>query len=435
MSDESDESDIQRNPKQRRSVGISSHVNEFDPKRVSWNIFSAKLESFFKANHIEKEDMPAILLTKLSDDVFSLLVDLVYPDDLDTKSYTELKNQLVQYYGTSVAIFQERDFFYNLRQKSGESINEWNGRVKNAASTCSFGQILPTMLRDIFIIGLNPGPVKDKLVQEDDDISYDEALKLAIKRETAMSNSFTNTNELNYVKPGNKSRFSKGKTSMYCSICKSSSHATADCRRKTDKCKHCGRSNHATKDCSFKDYTCKNCNEKGHLQFVCTKKKQTNKKVQSTNNMDCSVKNLKTQPMIESIKINVVLNGHKLSMELDTGSPISTIPESVDKEIFGSQPFGPANIRLTTYIGNQIDVLGSREVNIRVKENVKTLLLYVVRHAKVPLLGRDFISKFNIIIEGIHNVRTESISLESILSSHKNVFDDNPGLFNLIEKG
>lgn len=413
-----------------RRIGISSNVNEFDPKKVSWNTFSAKLESFFRASHVQDIDKPAILLTKLSDDVFGLLLDLVYPEKIETRTFEQLKTHLEQYYGTSVAIFQEREQFYNLRQKAGESINEWNGRVKKAASTCSFGQILPTMLRDIFIIGLLPGSIKDKLHEQDEGITYDAALKLAIKRETATAIS-SSASEVNYVKPRKENKPRNEKATQNCTICKSKSHATSDCRNKGEKCKHCGRSNHASKECSFKDYTCRRCHEKGHLLYVCTKKKQTPQKEQSTNHMDFSLNNITSKPMIESIKVNVTLNGQKLTMELDTGSAISTIPETVDKQIFGSQKLGSTNIRLTTYIGNQIEVLGTREISIRVKQDVKPLLFYVVRHAKVPLLGRDFISTFNIIIEGIHNIRTKTPSLESILSSHQQVFDDNPGLFNL----
>lgn len=48
-------------------VGI---LNDFDPKKVSFDIFISKLEHFFKANHIDDADKAAILLTTLSDEVY-----------------------------------------------------------------------------------------------------------------------------------------------------------------------------------------------------------------------------------------------------------------------------------------------------------------------------------------------------------------------------
>lgn len=78
----------------------------------------------------------------------------------------------------------------------GEIINERIEKLKKAASTCEFGQNLSVTLRDIFIIGLRPGKIKDRLFEEESTITYRKAVALALKKETTMAISTGNVNIL-----------------------------------------------------------------------------------------------------------------------------------------------------------------------------------------------------------------------------------------------
>jgi hypothetical protein len=57
---------------------------------VQWNIFSEKLNQFFLANHISEEEKAAVLLTKLSNEVYSIISDLFFPEKIYSKSYDEI---------------------------------------------------------------------------------------------------------------------------------------------------------------------------------------------------------------------------------------------------------------------------------------------------------------------------------------------------------
>lgn len=46
-------------------------------------------------------------------------------------------------------MFREKEIFYNLQQSNSESINEWNGRLKNASSTCKFEDNLVAYMQQL----------------------------------------------------------------------------------------------------------------------------------------------------------------------------------------------------------------------------------------------------------------------------------------------
>lgn len=53
-----------------------------------------------------------------SDDIYSILTDLMFPDDVGAKTYAELKTQLRSYYGITVSVFREKKNFYKLQQNT-----------------------------------------------------------------------------------------------------------------------------------------------------------------------------------------------------------------------------------------------------------------------------------------------------------------------------
>ena len=92
------------------------------------------------------------------------------------------------------------------------------------------------------------------------------------------------------------------------------------------------------KSCPYKNTECFACGKRGHLAKMCRSKSRTRSKVGRTNMVEdvdddkCtntymlfSLSGRRTPP----IMINVLLNGQKLAMELDTGAAVSLISESV----------------------------------------------------------------------------------------------------------
>ena len=67
----------------------------------------------------------------------------------------------------------------------------------------------------------------------------------------------------------------------------------------------------------------------------------------------------------DPILVTVFLNGQKVEMQLDTGASVSIISETTYKSLWSQPPkLSPSNVKLHTYTGEAIAVLGSLEVEV-----------------------------------------------------------------------
>lgn len=74
-------------------------------------------------------------------------------------------------------------------------------------------------------------------------------------------------------------------------------------------------------------------------------KSTKNKAATSTNHLEVQL-NYVTSNLINPIKVLVKVNQQQIHMELDTGSPISTISENLDKELY--QPLDHSDLLLVS---------------------------------------------------------------------------------------
>ena len=78
---------------------------------------------------------------------------------------------------------------------------------------------------------------------------------------------------------------------------------------------------------------------------------------------------LRTQSYHPPINIVSKINGHEVSMEPDTGTAISVINELMYKTILAQQPLlTKCNVKLHTYSGEQLIVLGELQATVHYNE-------------------------------------------------------------------
>ena len=85
--------------------------------------------------------------------------------------------------------------------------------------------------------------------------------------------------------------------------------------------------------------------------------------------------------------VDVDIEGHNVTMQLDTGAAVSIIPDTIYKYLTGWYLTETKPLR--SYSGNQLYLLGELEVSVKYESQTRTLPLVVVRGDKVPLLGRN----------------------------------------------
>ena len=94
----------------------------------------------------------------------------------------------------------------------------------------------------------------------------------------------------------------------------------------------------------------------------------------------------------DPLKTTLLVEGHQLTMEIDTGAAVSLVSEeTVNSSFMKNLPLHPTDVRLPTYTGEAVQVLGKVMVKV-VKDNASvTLPLLVVKGGGTTLLGRDLL--------------------------------------------
>ncbi|CAB3984638.1 Retrovirus-related Pol poly [Paramuricea clavata] len=121
-------------------------------------------------------------------------------------------------------------------------------------------------------------------------------------------------------------------------------------------------------------------------------------------------------------------------MELvDTGSAVSVLPLSKYNTTFKSSKLHPTTTVRKTYTGERIQAVGVLNVQVKYKEDMQKLNLYVVETNGHALFGRDWQEKITLDWKAINILATTppgnpSTRLQEILDKYSDVFEEGIGL-------
>ena len=92
----------------------------------------------------------------------------------------------------------------------------------------------------------------------------------------------------------------------------------------------------------------------------------------------------------------MVVKGHNHTMEVDIVAAVSLVSEETVKNssFLKCLPVKQTNVRLHTYTGQPVSVLGQLLVKVQYDEAQETMPLQVVNESGTTLLGRDWFQKF-----------------------------------------
>ena len=337
-------------------------------------------------------------------------------------------------------VIAERFRFHKRDQREGESINEYAAELQRLSEHCDFGTGLNDALRDRLVCGIrDEGEGVQKRLLTKENLTFDKALKMAEAAEQAGKDAaqFHNT-----------SRLEKPLEDVH--VVQSGGLS----------CSGCG-GRHLRSKCRFKDVQCRFCKKKGHIERVCRSKPyqgvdnqndppQTR---QSTKPLEKKKLHAMEETLSEedyqlnwgrlrNIRIHslgtvkpfyktVVVEGQKMKMELDTGAAaVSLISYNNYLEKLSHLPLRKAVTQLKTYTGEVIMPKGQVAVKVEGKNGTQTLPLLVVEGSGPPLLGRNWLSKLEVLWNGeqINAVFTQPQETEKWLNDlqikYPSVFKD-----------
>ena len=125
-----------------------------------------------------------------------------------------------------------------------------------------------------------------------------------------------------------------------------------------------------------------------------------------------------------SIMIPVKVNGEDCSMELDTGASVSIMSEEAWKKRFPRAPLEKSAIKLHTYTGEALDIIGQAHVQVAYQDQTANLPLQIIKGKGPSLFGRNWLTDIKLNWGSIKKI---SCDLDNVLIKHKSVFDDELG--------
>ncbi|XP_039524968.1 uncharacterized protein K02A2.6-like [Pimephales promelas] len=225
-------------------------------------------------------------------------------------------------------------------------------------------------------------------------------------------------------------------------------------------CYRCGSLQHLANECRFVSEKCHQCGKQGHIMKVCKSKsssRDTNfqggerrkravtrggqrsyyvgreEKSASDEEGIFTVHSFKETeiPKVAPLTITLAVNESNIPFEVDTGCGVTVMNGSNFSKLWTKHKIPElktCSLKLKTYTGQTLAVLGSAQVEVRHKGVLKKLPVVVVPGTGPNLLGRGWIKEFGMEWEAIHKIQgMENITLTEVLSQHSELFKEELG--------
>ena len=212
-------------------------------------------------------------------------------------------------------------------------------------------------------------------------------------------------------------------------------------------CSRCSRSGHPPPQCRFRQATCHKCGKSGHIAPACRSKtssspdkglnhfqkgsRSAHTVTVDSNDGSQDEKHLfrvwRRSSRVAPIKCSVLVEGHSLIMEVDTGADVSLISDATRQSFCSNLPLTPTDIKLRTYTNEAMDVLGELHVHVQYQGQTYQLSLLVVAGDGPSLLGRNWLKFIRLNWHEIHSIQSADPQLNVLLSQHANLFQDGLG--------
>ena len=436
-------------------------VEEFKEDE-EWVEYIERLTHYFTANDIEDEDKQrSILLSVCGAKTYKLIRNLVAPDKPDSKTFKELAELVQNHRNPKPSEIVQRFKFNSRFRKEGESVATYVAELRQLTEHCNFGGVLEDMLRDRLVCGINDDRIQRRLLSETT-LNFKKAYEMAVGMETAAKNARdiqqgSMTLEERQTPSGQQHNVNKVNEHM--------KRQQSGDTPKGIECYRCG-GRHKSDECKFKEEECYFCHKKGHIARKCRAKERLNTSNRSRDDQQVaeSRKTRQTTNYLQEIEeeekgyelyniksskpdpycVNINVNGHEITMEVDTGASVTVISEQTYRQTLKSVPkIQPSDANLHTYTGEEIKVLGLIKVPVEYSNQKATLPAIVVAGKSPNLLGRNWLKYIKLnwqqifstsvgktrVKQNTSNQASKDQKLIEMLGKYQDVFEEGLGTF------
>ena len=326
--------------------------------------------------------------------------------------------------------------FYSCYQKEGQTFAQWKADLCDKLRHCGFttsslaAKLRDRALRDMYVIGIRNAKIRQALLkQQDPDLETTE--KIIQMGERLQEDIRHFENPVNH----HESTVSKIQRRTFNRPMQPDTTSMVKPARKP--CETCGADDHVRIKCKYRDYSCNFCKRPGHLERVSRQKKVppittkhigTSFTLNHVNQSDSSSSHTST--------VSLLINGHRFSFELDTGSA-NTIVSITDWVTLGKPTLRSSNLVLTCYSGEPLTVQGECKVTVQLGRASVQVPLVVVSGSGTPLLGLHWIRLLKLDLnqivhesnhdaDSVHKI-TDDSRLNTILDKYRSVLNKQLG--------
>lgn len=139
---------------------------------------------------------------------------------------------------------------------------------------------------------------------------------------------------------------------------------------------------------------------------------------------------LASTPHVPPITQMLHVNEHLVKFETDTGCSVTVLSQAeyAKMDRMKRLPLNTSTVRLKTYTGQPVNILGTTKVKVTHKGRTKELTAVVVMDSGPNLLGRAWLTELKISWENINKMEGCYEMLQDILQKHQTVFKDELGM-------
>ncbi|OON19082.1 retroviral aspartyl protease, partial [Opisthorchis viverrini] len=193
----------------------------------------------------------------------------------------------------------------------------------------------------------------------------------------------------------------------------------------------CGGRHNNPKDCRHTQAVCNRCKKRGHLGNVCRSAPAFETNAAVTNQVTRSEipeyvvhAAAATKRVQLPYQVELQVNNASVVFELDTGSAVTICSEkswqdNLEATVKGKLQQAP--VRLRTYTGEEVKLLGKKNVNVSYKGVTVNETIYIAEGSGRNLLGRDWLHQLPILM--LIQVST-LLEVQYLIRNYEEVFSE-----------
>ncbi|KAI7797170.1 hypothetical protein IRJ41_014565, partial [Triplophysa rosa] len=429
------------------ATGTIGSLAAFDVKVQTWEEYTEILEQFFVANEIDDEGKQrAILISVVGAQTYSVMRNILSPTKPSERSYQQLVTMLKDHFNPQPSEIVQRFKFDSRTKKPTETMTEYVAELRCLAQDCNYGATLNQMLRDRLVCGIDDDRIQRRLLSETN-LTFETALKIAVAAETASKNVLdlkykTSEQVCNSVTFHGKKFDQRQKRNTYedkdireCYRCGGRNHKANECRFKKDKCYGCGKIGHLAKACRNKGKQGGDAvfekRGKGLGPHRAFRVSETTESEESDETFTLACVKTDELKKVKPFTVELHVDGKLVKFEIDTGSSVSLMTEEKFKVIWKdtvSPKVKTTKVKLKTYTGEPLEVIGVADVQVKYQQQEKKMPLVVVKGSGPCLLGRAWLEGLQLQWSEIKLIQSEEVTLMQVLFRHEEVFKEELGM-------